>query len=473
MTEEPNLKDVTVGTDATIADAMAKLDAAGTGALAVVDGIGRLLAMLTDGDIRRAVLRAVPLTNRCLSIATQTPLTAHRAIERAPAVALMDEHDVNHLPVVDDNGILVDILRRNDLAHDELFSAASRERLRRVVIAPSTSIAEALARLDAAGTGALALCREDRTLSGLLTDGDARRALLRSVDLNASCDTIATRDAIRASETITASEALRLMNQRQINHLPLVNDGGLLVGFVLRKDLAAIHHTDLSAVIMAGGYGKRLWPLTENVPKPMLPVGDRPLLERTITQLQRAGITNVNLTTHYLPQCIVDHFGDGHRFGVSLEYSREDQPLGTAGGLRLLKRSNAPTVVINGDVLTGVSFAEMLAYHRRHRAEMTVGVRKYEIQVPYGVVECDDVRVKSLREKPSQAVFINAGIYLLEPDVIDSIPESVRFDMTDLIQLLISQNRTVVSFPIIEYWLDVGRHEDYQKAQNDVRDGRI
>ncbi len=247
-------------------------------------------------------------------------------------------------------------------------------------------------------------------------------------------------------------------------------DEGDLVEFLLRRDLIQESQPNLSAVIMAGGYGKRLLPLTEEVPKPMLPVGDRPLLERTIEQLRRSGIRNVSLTTHYLSESIVRHFGDGEAFGVKISYSNEDEPLGTAGGLKLIKRPDGPFVVINGDILTGVSFEEMLNYHRSHGAEVTVGVRKYEMKVPFGVVECDDVRITQLREKPSLTVFINAGIYLLEPSACDYIPDGQRFDMTDLIKKLVDDGRTVVSFPIIEYWQDVGHLEDYQQAQADIRD---
>jgi NDP-sugar pyrophosphorylase family protein len=213
--------------------------------------------------------------------------------------------------------------------------------------------------------------------------------------------------------------------------------------------------------------------LTEQVPKPMLPVGDRPLLELTIEQLRRSGIHDVNLTTHYLSENIVKHFGNGEAFGVNLSYRNEDHPLGTAGGLRTMKDTKKTFLVINGDILTGVPFNDMVDYHRKHGALITVGVRKYDIQVPFGVVECEDVRITRLQEKPSMTFFVNAGMYLLEPSVCDYIPDGQRFDMTDLIQKLLDEGQAVVTFPVMEYWLDVGRHEDYMKAQEDARNGRI
>ncbi len=353
------------------------------------------------------------------------------------------------------------------------MSQASHDFLDSVIISPSLPIAEAISRLDLAGTGALVLCEPGRRLQGLLTDGDIRRAILRKVSLDDCVREIAVLSPIVASAPISSADALRLMLERDINHLPVVDGDGELLDFLLRKDLVVDAGTDLSAVIMAGGYGRRLYPLTEQVPKPMLPLGDRPLLERTIEQLRRSGIREVHVTTHYLPESIVKHFGDGRAFGVNINYTNEDQPLGTAGGLKLLPRANGSFLVMNGDVLTGVSYQEMLRYHQRQRALMTVGVRVHQIPVPFGVVECEGARVTELREKPTLTVLVNAGLYLLEPAACDYIPEGRRFDMTDLIRLLVAEGQTVASFPVIEYWQDVGRHETYRQAQEDVRNGKI
>jgi NDP-sugar pyrophosphorylase family protein len=189
--------------------------------------------------------------------------------------------------------------------------------------------------------------------------------------------------------------------------------------------------------------------------------------------LRRAGIQDVSLTTHYLPDSIQNHFGSGEEFGINLNYLKEDHPMGTAGGLKLIKRPPSAFLVINGDILTGVPFREMLMYHKKYRAELTVGVRKYEMQVPFGVVECKDVRITGIQEKPVSSFFINAGAYLVEPSACDHIPDGRPFDMTDLIQALLDAGKTVVGFPIMEYWIDVGRHEDYQRAQEYVLKGRI
>jgi len=229
----------------------------------------------------------------------------------------------------------------------------------------------------------------------------------------------------------------------------------------------------LQAVIMAGGGGTRLRPLTENVPKPMLPVNDRPLMELIIEQLSQAGIRQVNVTTHYKGQQIVDHFGDGQDFGVELNYINEDRPLGTAGALGLMKTPQEPVLVINGDVLTQLNFRAMFDYHREHQADLTVAVRKYDLNVPYGVIESDGAFVRGLVEKPLLSFFVNAGIYLLEPSVHRYIPHGQRFDMTDLIQRLLEEERPVVSFPVVEYWLDIGLHADYKQAQEDIENRRL
>jgi dTDP-glucose pyrophosphorylase/CBS domain-containing protein len=460
-----------VSADITISEAMARLDAAGIGALAICSAGYKLCGIMTDGDLRRALIKARSMDAPCQAIATRSPIVASPSMTRLQALDLMNKHDIDHLPIIDEQGVLQDLLLRRDLVVQGEIEADASELLDMVTLPPSASIAEAIAQLDKAGTGALVLCTADRKLVGLLTDGDIRRAILRGVPVETPCEIIASLEPLTTDSSMAATEALELMVKNDINHLPVVDAAGCVIRFLVRKYLAQYAGTDLSAVIMAGGYGKRLLPLTEQLPKPMLPVGDRPLLELTIQQLRRSGIRDISLTTHYLPESIVQYFGDGSAFGVRLNYLNEDYPLGTAGGIKLMKPTDNPFLVINGDIITGVPFQEMLNFHRKHHALLTVGVRKYDVEVPFGVVELEEVRVNHIREKPSLKLFINAGTYLLEPEVCDFIPSGRRFDMTELIQRLIEAGRVVVSFPIMEYWLDIGRHEDYAKAQEDVRNG--
>ena len=363
---------------------------------------------------------------------------------------------------------------RNNTFEDNAVKAAPRNAsLLSTIVLPTISVIDAMGQLDSAGTGALLVCNNDRQLLGLLTDGDIRRAILQSRSLDVPCIEIANRNPTTTPAPVSTAEALRIMKAHDINQLPVVDENGNVVEFLLRKDLISAEEIGVSAVIMAGGFGKRLRPLTETVPKPMLPIGDRPLLQRTIEQLRKSGVTEVNLTTHYLPEAISHHFGNGANFGVKINYCEERSPLGTAGGIRLVKNETDTLLIMNGDILTGLPLQDFLDFHNESHADMTVGIRKYEIQVPFGVVESNGVQITSLKEKPSISVFINAGTYLIAPSVRKFIPEGCRFDMTDLIDALIIAGRTVVGFPIREYWLDVGRQEDYLQAQDDVLNGRI
>jgi CBS-domain-containing membrane protein len=222
--------------------------------------------------------------------------------------------------------------------------AAEQKRFLDSLIRPQASIREAIARLDRAGTGALLLTQEDGKLAAILTDGDIRRAILRGLPLERPCSSIANHQPVVAPSDVSAAEALRVMNHSKdyvINHLPLVDGEGIATGLLLRSDLVADSGLTMSAVIMAGGFGTRLMPLTENTPKPMLPLGDRPLLELIIDRLRDAGISRVNITTHYRPERITEHFGNGHNFGVDLQYVEEDRPLGTAGALKLRRNATS------------------------------------------------------------------------------------------------------------------------------------
>ena len=467
------LNRVVIAPSATIAEAIAQLDKAGTRALIVCSGGRKLFGLLTDGDIRRALLQVKDLSASCSSVANREPIVTNVPLLPVEVLRILNQHDIDHLPVLNAKGEVIDFLIRSDIGVEEELAARSLQRLDSVIIQPSVSIAEAMTQLDKAGTGALVLCATGTKIDGLLTDGDIRRAVLRGIALDSPCEYIANSSPATVQAPISATVALHFMNQRDIHQLPVVDPDGNVVELILRKDIVAEVTSGLSAVVMAGGYGKRLLPLTEHIPKPMLPVGDRPLLERTIEQLRQSGIRDISLITHYLAESIEQHFGDGRLFGVRLSYVQEDNPLGTAGGLKLMKKLDRPFVVINGDILTGLSFEAMHDYHRKSGAVITVGVRKYEMKVPYGVVECNEVGIVALKEKPSLTFFVNAGIYLLEPSAYDYIPSDQHFNMTDLIQNLLERKMPVASFPIMEYWLDVGQHEDYRRAQEDVRSGKI
>jgi len=349
------------------------------------------------------------------------------------------------------------------------------------LVQANVSILAATAAIDANRKGAVIVVLGGGHLYGLVTDGDVRRAILAGLDLREPVSVLLERRhkslypaPISANEKDSESARLALMREHKIRHLPIVNDQNVVVDLVLLDNLLAQPTPPIKALVMAGGSGQRLRPLTNELPKPMLPVHGKPLLERLIEQLRSAGIHHVKVTTHYKPEHILKHFGGGEDFGVQIEYVQESEPLGTAGALGLLEPLNEPLLIINGDILTRVDFAALRSFHQEHQAEMTVAVREYTFQVPYGVITVQDVDAIAIEEKPSMTWFVNAGIYLLSPTALEFAPRNgTRMDMPDLINTLIRNARRVVSFPIREYWLDIGQLDDYERAQKDVAHGRF
>lgn len=349
------------------------------------------------------------------------------------------------------------------------------------LITPDSSIRDAMLTIDKNVQGIVLIADGERTLLGTVTDGDIRRAILNSISLEASVARLLERKKGTSYEVPivsniddTADERIALMKKHSIRHLPIVDDQNHIIDLIQPDTLIPDALLPVHGVVMAGGFGTRLRPLTENLPKPMLPVGGRPLLQRTLEQFHASGIRRVNITTHYLPEKITDYFGKGEKLGLSLDYVNEDKPLGTAGALGLMEQPDEPLLVINGDILTQVDFRSMLKYHQKHKADLTMAVRQYEFRVPYGVVEHENAPfVRAIREKPTYQYLVNAGIYLIEPSAHKYIPSNQRFDMTDLMDTIMANGGSVVSFPIVEYWLDIGQHADYEQAKKDIESGRV
>ena len=352
--------------------------------------------------------------------------------------------------------------------------------LARFLVTPDSSIRDVIACIDRNEKGIALVVDEERRLLGTVTDGDIRRVILAGVDLSSQVTELLKRKAdspyaqpITAPEGTTHAGLLRIMQQHDILHLPLLDKAGRVVDLIVLGDLVPQDTMPVTAVIMAGGYGTRLRPLTDETPKPMLRVGGRPIMEWVIEGLQQAGVRHIIITTYYKAEVITQYFGDGRNFGVQIEYVHEEQLSGTAGSLGLLSPWHEPLLVMNGDILTRVDFRALLHYHQENSADMTVAVREYHLQVPYGVVEMEDVKVRGLSEKPSLRLLVNAGIYLLEPFVHGYITKGEFLDMTDLMQRLLDDRRSVVGFLVREYWIDVGQHEEYEQAQDDARNARL
>jgi dTDP-glucose pyrophosphorylase len=359
---------------------------------------------------------------------------------------------------------------------------SAEETIRRFGVGIYASMRDVLSHIDNNGEGVAVVVGEDREFIGIVTDGDVRRAILNGDDFAETVGRFLTRKSgpapgrpLTAFEGTPAAELLRLMDENGYRHLPLVDNAGLIAGLALISGLGREQSgaPPLRAVVMAGGFGQRLRPLTISTPKPLLTVGDKPVIERTIEHLGSSGVRNISVTTHYHAEKIMDRLGDGSALGVNVQYTHEKEPRGTAGALSNFKGGGETLLVINGDIITDINFRAMYAFHREQDSDLTVAVRKYEIPVPFGVIEAEGSRVFNLIEKPTMAHFINAGIYLLEPGVLEKIPAMGRMDMTDLIEKLLQAGDVVTSFPVHEYWLDIGRLKDYIQAQADAEEGKF
>jgi dTDP-glucose pyrophosphorylase/CBS domain-containing protein len=339
-----------------------------------------------------------------------------------------------------------------------------------ILVSPKDTLRVAMERMTVTNIAIVLAVDQQRKLQGVLVDGDIRRALLAHGDLSQPVESIMTRRPRTAPFDITDGTLHDLAQEALSTWLPLVDENGILRGLI---DLALFRQSrgrlENAVVIMAGGRGERLMPHTAAIPKPMIPVGGRPILETLVRALHGNGFDRFYFSVNYLAEYIEDHFGDGEAIGVSITYLREEKPLGTAGSLRQLANvEKLPILVINGDVLTRFNPKAMLDLHLRERAQITMAVRDYSHQVPFGVVESVNGRFVTIREKPTYTMQISSGIYVVDPSVLDKIPPDTRFDMPDLLSAITELRADrVMCFPISDYWMDVGREEDLHRARAD------
>jgi dTDP-glucose pyrophosphorylase/CBS domain-containing protein len=303
---------------------------------------------------------------------------------------------------------------------------------------------------------------------GTITDGDIRRGLLAGLGLQSPIGPIVNRDPTVASVNDAREEILNLATAKSLNQIPIVDQAGVLVGLETVEDLVKRKARENPVVIMAGGLGTRLGELTRNTPKPMLHVGNKPILLTIIESFAKYGFTNIVLCVNYKSDVIENYFKDGSSFGVNITYVHEEKRMGTAGALGLLSKApDKPFFVMNGDILTNINFENLLAYHVGSGSPATMSVRLYDLEVPYGVVYIKDSRIGGISEKPVHQFFVNAGIYVLNPECIELIPKGQFFDMTTLFQKLVDGQRKPSTYLISEYWLDVGHAKDYQAANEE------
>jgi dTDP-glucose pyrophosphorylase len=340
----------------------------------------------------------------------------------------------------------------------------------KVLLNPSSAISKAIQILDKEAQKIVLVVDESKKLLGTITDGDIRRALLKGCVLSDSIDKVMYRKARVATTNESRKQIQARMEKLKLMQMPIVDNNMVVHGLEVQRPFTEKQRLNNPVFIMAGGFGKRLRPLTEEVPKPMLKVGSKPILETIIEEFISSGFVQFYISVHYKAEMIKEHFGNGKQWGVNINYVHEEKPLGTAGALGLLpkKISDLPLVLMNGDLLTKVNFEELLSFHQEQGGIATMCVRKCDFRVPYGVVQKDGYRIKSIVEKPVQSFFVNAGIYILNHNLVKMIEKNSYLDMPNLLENCIEKHEQVNMFPIHEYWMDIGQIEEYERAQTDI-----
>lgn len=338
------------------------------------------------------------------------------------------------------------------------------------LVFPKATLEEAIATMDRSALRIAIVVDTEQRLLGTLTDGDVRRALLSHKTLNVPVELVMCPTPKVAQRNWNRDRVLAVMESNDLLHMPVVDEQGHIVDLEIFHELVNKRLLSNTVFLMAGGFGTRLHPLTHDCPKPMLKVGGKPILELILEGFIRVGFNRFYISTHYLPEMVREHFGDGSRWGVTIDYVHEDSPLGTAGALGLLPHHeiNSPMLVMNGDLMTTLDYRELLEFHIQNDCAATMCVREFEIQVPYGVIQSEGSFVKAIVEKPVQKLHVNAGIYVLSPELIRSVQSGKRIDMPALLECSIAEGNRVAMFPVHEYWLDIGRMEDFKRAQIEI-----
>jgi dTDP-glucose pyrophosphorylase len=337
-----------------------------------------------------------------------------------------------------------------------------------LVVHKNDTMKEALSAINNGLKRIAIVVDSDNKLQGTINDGDIRRALLNGKDLDTLVEDIYCKNPTVCKTTDSKDSIIKEAIKKKVYQIPIVDENNT---FIKVEDLAGMlsHENRKNRVIlMAGGLGSRLKPLTDSTPKPMLNVGNKPILETIIENFANYGFRDITISVNYKADMIREHFKDGSEFGVNISYIQESERLGTAGALSLIKEKiDEPFFVMNSDLLTNLNFEHLLDFHTDSKSMATMCVREYDIQIPYGVIATENDKIKSIVEKPTHKFFVNAGIYLLDPHVLEYIPKGEFFDMPSLFEKLIAKDYDTLSFPIHEYWLDIGKMIDYERANNE------
>jgi dTDP-glucose pyrophosphorylase len=340
-----------------------------------------------------------------------------------------------------------------------------------LIVRPDDKIISAMKVLDAGGKQVALVVNDDRRLVATLTDGDVRRGLLNGIGLDDPVSKVMCANPITVRSGELPETMRQIMRRHGIHQIPILDADGVPCALGVFDEVEEPTARDTRVVLMAGGLGTRLRPLTEALPKPMLPVGDKPLLELIIQNFVAQGFRKFDISVNYRREAIQDYFGDGRQFGCHIEYVLEQDRMGTAGALSLLsERPKEPFLVMNADLLTSANFSTMLDHHALHGAAATIGAREYTVEVPFGVVSCDGERLTGIVEKPVHRHLVNAGIYALSPGALDLLEPGRPTDMPDLLKKIMGSGEQVSVFPLREYWLDIGAFSDLERAREEISD---
>lgn len=337
-----------------------------------------------------------------------------------------------------------------------------------IIINENTLILDVLKILDKSSKKLVLVIDSKKKLLGTVNDGDIRRAILNGISLNDTIEEVYCYNPTVANINDSREEIINICTMKKIHEIPIVDDHEHIIGLEVLDELICKNNKTNKVILMVGGLGTRLKPLTDETPKPMLKVGNKPILHTIVEKFVSYGFSNIIMCVNYKSDIIKNYFEDGSKFGVKIEYIHEEKRMGTAGALSLLKnKPKEPFFVMNGDLLTNVNFEHLLDYHNNNNSIATMCVREYDFQVPYGVVNIDNSKVISIDEKPVHNFFVSAGIYMLSSEILNEIPDDTFYDMPTLFEKLIGNKKNVLSFPIREYWLDIGRIEEFEKANNE------
>lgn len=332
----------------------------------------------------------------------------------------------------------------------------------------NATIRQGLQRINEVNGDAIFLLDSDSKMVGTLTDGDIRRALLENYTLESSVDEIMFRSFRYLNQHEYSLEKIDEFKAKMIDLLPVLDEEKRIVKILSLNELRSV--LPFEVLLMAGGRGERLRPLTDEVPKPMLKVGDKPIIEHNIDRLALYGIEKMSISVKYKAEQIENYFGTGEKKGITIEYIHEDEPLGTLGAIKLIETISTPSIlVMNSDLLTNIDFEDFFRFFEKNQADMAVASTSYRVKVPYGVLETTGNTITALQEKPTYTYFSNAGIYLIKTELLDRIPKHTHYNATDLMDQLIKENKKIVNYPIVHYWLDIGNPTDFERAQEDVK----